>query len=115
MNKYYTNEALVSFKKSLSFDSTFAMTYYQMAVIPSVRLIVGVPTHMEWLAKAELYSDNVNWKDQRFIKAAVAAWRGNITGALAEYDQIIERSIDSSQAERNVQAPLPQSWQQCQP
>lgn len=97
-DKFYTNEAIQSLQKSLSYDSTFAMAYYQLATIPNVGRVVGRAVRLEWLAKAERLSGNASWKDQHHIKSAVLFANNNLVGAIKELDLILERHPDEKAA-----------------
>jgi len=90
---YYNDKAIESFKKALSYDSTFAMAYYQLATLPAVAEIGGIePAQLkEWLTKAEQYAANASWKEQRYIKTAAHASRGEVGLELAELNKLLDR------------------------
>ncbi len=95
--KYYTNEALASFQKAIALDSTFAMAYYHLAMLPA-RAIVGTAAVKEWVAKANKYSANATWKDQRYIKSVVHLWNYDGAGMIRELDLLLERYPDEKDA-----------------
>ncbi len=97
-NKFYAKEAIESFQKALSYDSTYAMAYYQLATVPSARILTDASTYMGWRAKAEKYAANSSWKDQQYIRVAAAQWRNNITAYAEELERIIERYPDEKDA-----------------
>jgi tetratricopeptide (TPR) repeat protein len=83
--KYYFPEAEKSFRKSLEFDSTFAMAYYWLSTL------VGASEQKEVMAKAVKYSDKVNWKEKQYIKAQAAYLLNNYEHEIAELQKIVER------------------------
>jgi serine/threonine protein kinase/Flp pilus assembly protein TadD len=98
--RYFANDAMADFKKALSYDSTFAMAYYQLATLPGAGRIVAVEYDQmkEWMSKAEQYADNASWKEQRYIKAGAHRMRGEIALALAEWDKLLARYPNDTQA-----------------
>lgn len=97
-SKFYIKEAVESLQKAISFDSNFAMAYFQLGSLPNVDQIVGRAARIAWLEKAEQYSGNVSWKDQRYIRAAIHFRNNNLIAAIREHDQIIERYPDEKDA-----------------
>jgi serine/threonine protein kinase/Flp pilus assembly protein TadD len=97
-DKFYVKEAVESFRKAIALDSTFAMAYYRAAALPFVERLVGRAVRLEWLAKAERFSANTSWKDQRYIQTAVRFANNNLVGAIQEADQILERYPDEKDA-----------------
>ena len=65
LSKLYTREAVASFERALSYDSTFAMAYYQLAYLKDRRLI----------AKAAQYADGASQREQYYIRARAAGYR----------------------------------------
>jgi len=60
-NKYYKGDAIESFKKAINIDSTFALAYYYLAVIP------GQQDRMAMIEKAIQYSDKVSQREKLWI------------------------------------------------
>jgi len=95
LNKYYTPEAEKSFRKALEFDSTFAMAYYQLAIL---QLMKGTEEGKKLISKAVEYSDKVSWKEKHYIKMQEANISRNPTQAIKELQKIVERYPEEKEA-----------------
>lgn len=91
-NKLYGTEAEKSFRKALEFDSTFAMTYYWLAIIST-----GEQRNL-LVAKAVRYSDKVSQKEKEYIQCIEAVISGNQTQEIKILERIIQRYPDEKQA-----------------
>ena len=96
--KFYTTEAMESLKKALASDSTFAMAYYELAMLPDQRGLIAPSLKLGWLAKADQYSANASWKDQHYIRAGALRARGDLNGSIREFGLILERYPDEIDA-----------------
>jgi tetratricopeptide (TPR) repeat protein len=81
--KLYTQEAIASFEKAISLDSTFAMAYYRLAFLKS-----GAERR-ELTARAMEYVDRVSRRERYFLRA----WDAFASNRYLESVQILEEAI----------------------
>lgn len=86
--KFYTYEALESFKKALSYDSTLAMAWYYLARLQSGK---GLEKALEYAKKSTLLQ-------QLYISAAANSLYGKNDSAIAIYQSIIRKFPDEKYA-----------------
>ena len=86
--RYYNREAIAAFEKALSFDSTFAMAYYQLSLLKDPGLI----------ARAMQYSQSTSWLEQHYIRAYDAEIGGRSAEMQEQLRQIIGRFPDEKDA-----------------
>ena len=89
--RYYAKEARASYEKALSYDSTFAMVYYQYIQLPDFQGNIEPAQFKEWIAKAEKYATHASPKEQLYIKAVTHATRGEQGLALNELSRLLDR------------------------
>jgi tetratricopeptide (TPR) repeat protein len=89
--RYYAKEALASFQKALSYDSTFAMVYYQLTNIAGISGDIDNSQRLEWIAKAEQYASHASEKEQLYIKSAGHFMRSELGFAIADLNKLLER------------------------
>jgi tetratricopeptide (TPR) repeat protein len=95
-NKNYYSEAEGSFRQALEFDSTFAMAYYRLALLSWYQW--GGQKERDLIAKAMKYSDNVSWREKRYIAGAQAIMSERYTEGIEELEEIIHRYPDEKEA-----------------
>lgn len=78
--RYYTADAVASFEKALTCDSTFALAYYWLARLKDRRLVDS----------ALAYSDKVTPKERHYIYSLKAVAVGDIDSAMAELKEVIK-------------------------
>jgi serine/threonine protein kinase/predicted Zn-dependent protease len=91
-NKVYFTEAEKSFKKSLEFDSTFAMAYFRLA------LVNAGSEQKRLIARAIEYSGKVSQKEQYYIKVLEADVLGNDTQCLKGLQKLTELYPEEKEA-----------------
>jgi len=87
--KMYGNKAKESFEKAIGLDSTFAMAYFQLALRS---------WNENYMRKAVKYSNNLNRQERLYILALSDGMAGDIKGAIASLNQIIEEFPDDKTA-----------------
>jgi len=90
--KYYNAEAERSFRKTLEFDSTFAMAYYRLASLKSGE------ERNRLTAQAVKYSDKASQKEKYYIKSWEAYVSGNYTESINELQKLVERYPEEKEA-----------------
>lgn len=90
--KHYFGEARESFERALEFDSTFAMTYYNLT------RLTGGSEREEMMAKAVEYSGHASWKERQYIEARAERLAGDPESAIAKLKIILERYPDDKWA-----------------
>ena len=94
-SKIYYAEAEKSYKKSLEYDSTFAMAYLGLSTIA---YNLGDPEFKAILAKAVKYSDKISQKEKLYIQSYEALASENIAQRIKVLQKIVERYPDEKQA-----------------
>ncbi|MEW5875530.1 MAG: protein kinase [Candidatus Zixiibacteriota bacterium] len=89
--KFYAREARESLMKALSYDSTFAMAYYQLALLPDPQNAIDQKDREAWIASAVRFAGNASWKEQRYIQAASHTFRNQLAEAVGVYSEVLER------------------------
>jgi tetratricopeptide (TPR) repeat protein len=89
--KYYFTEAEKSFKKALDLDSTFAMAYYQLAILKQ-----GTEEEKKLISKAVEYSDKVSQKERYYIESLKANISGDYAQAIEKLKMIAHRYPEES-------------------
>lgn len=89
--RYYASEALASFQKALSYDSTFAMVYYQMANLAGISGDIDNSQRIKWIEKAEQYADHASEKEQFYIKSGGHFMRGELGMANEVLNRLLEK------------------------
>jgi tetratricopeptide (TPR) repeat protein len=92
VRKVYLEEAEESFRKALEYDSTFAMAYYQMAMIKD-----GTE-RLDLLARAVRYSDKASPRERYYIKSLEAVVNGDYQAGIDELAKLIKRFPDEKEA-----------------
>jgi serine/threonine protein kinase/Flp pilus assembly protein TadD len=87
-NKYYTDEAEVSFRKAIAHDSTFAMALYYLAT-----LTVGEESR-DFAERALKYSGNASEVERYYIESYHAFVAHDYEGTIRKLQQIIDRWPD---------------------
>ena len=87
-NKFYYDDAIENFQRSLEYDSTFCMAYYYLAILKDAALI----------SRAVEYSGNATEKEKHYITCVEASLAGDFDGAMAELKKIIDRYPDEKNA-----------------
>jgi len=87
-SKYFTTEAVASFRKAVEIDSTFAMAYYHLA-----RLY-----NREYALSAIRFATRATPKEQLYIRSLEAAYNHDIPGSIAVLEAIVERYPDEKEA-----------------
>lgn len=95
-HKFYFREAERIFKKSLEFDSTFAMAHYRLANI------FDESEAKKSIAKAVKYSNKVSQKENHYIKSMEAFLSENYTKAITQLQKIVERDPQEKAAFYNL-------------
>ena len=85
--RYYNREAIGAFEQAVSFDSTFAMAYYQLSVLKDQKLI----------ARAMELSQHATWLEQHYIRAFDAEVGGRDAEMKEQLQQIITRFPDEKE------------------
>ncbi len=91
-NKFYTAEAIQSFRSAIALDTTFAMAYFRLAKLnvgQKQRLLTGM---------AVRYCDRVSNRERLFIKALEAATVGNDSLYSHLLTELVERYPDEKEA-----------------
>lgn len=83
--KFYRVEAREHFLRAIAIDSTMAMAYFYLSYS------AAGDREVEWLEKALRHTSNASWDEQRLIRQAVAANRGDYATALREVNEILKR------------------------
>ncbi|MEE9442494.1 MAG: tetratricopeptide repeat protein [candidate division Zixibacteria bacterium] len=86
--KLYRGEAIESFEKALTYDSTFAMAYYYLALLKDGRLT----------EKAVKYSNRAGKKEQHYIRSLEAVYRRDMSRAIEELEALVTRYPDEKKA-----------------
>jgi len=89
--RFYSKEARASFEKALSYDSTFAMAYYQLANLPNIQGDIEQSQREMWIKKSEMYADHASEKERLMIKFSAHFNRGERGMALAAITQLLDR------------------------
>jgi tetratricopeptide (TPR) repeat protein len=95
-NKSYHTEAERSFRQALKCDSTFAMAYYRLALLGWYQW--SGQKERDLIENAMKYSDNVSWKEQRYIAGANAIMLEKYSQGISDLQKIIERYPDEKEA-----------------
>jgi tetratricopeptide (TPR) repeat protein len=91
VNKFYTTEAVESFRRAIESDSTFAMAYYRMArENPSTQGRL-------FAAKAVEYVDRTSEREGYLIKSLHATYSGNYMEAVRILEEAAERYPDDKE------------------
>lgn len=89
--RYYAKEALDSFRKALSYDSMFAMVYFQMTNIAGISGDIQNSQRLEWISKAERFAAHASEKEQLYIKYSGHFMRGELGMANDVLNKLLER------------------------
>ncbi len=89
--RYYAKEAQGSFEKALSYDSTFAMVYYQLSNLAGISSDISPSQRLEWISKAERFADHASDKERLYIKSAGHFMRGEIGFSISVLNELLER------------------------
>ncbi|MDH4156467.1 MAG: tetratricopeptide repeat protein [candidate division Zixibacteria bacterium] len=87
-SKLYTNEAIAAFENALKFDSNFAMVYYHLSDLKD-RLLIQ---------KAAQLIDRTSKREQYYIQARLAAYNGDLEGAIQSLENLVSRYPDEKAA-----------------
>jgi serine/threonine protein kinase/tetratricopeptide (TPR) repeat protein len=93
--EYNLTESEEGFRAALSFDSTFAMAYYQLANIDWMK---GGSRQRELIAQAVRYSDRVSEAERYYINAYSATLSHDFAEAIENLETLLERFPDEKQA-----------------
>ena len=93
IRKLYTRKGRESLEMALEYDSTFAMAYYQLAI-----LWRGNPKSLEYIRKAVKYSNNATRLQRMHILAASDWFAGDIESAIAMLKEIAKEFPDNKEA-----------------
>jgi tetratricopeptide (TPR) repeat protein len=99
LNKYYGQEAKESFNRALEYDSTFAMAYLRLS---SNLISTSAADRQHAISKAVEYSDRASKKELRYINSASALISGDLKGAIAELETLIEEHPDEKGAYKEL-------------
>ncbi len=95
-NKIYYSEAERSFRKTLEFDSTFAMAYFRLAVMKHDE---GDDREAkELIAEARKYSDKITRKEKLYIGSLEAYVSGDYPHAVKEFQKIVREYPEEKEA-----------------
>lgn len=100
--KFYSAEGLASLKKAVSFDSTFAMAWYELAIMYDWTGAISGVERNQWLAKAEQYSEGATWLEERYVRAFANRRRGNPAAAKQTYEEILTKHPEEEEALRRL-------------
>ena len=87
-NKFYYDDAVENFERSVEYDSTFSMAYYYLTILKDAALI----------SRAVEYSESATEKEKHYISSLAASLDGDYDGAMAELNKIVERYPDEKYA-----------------
>lgn len=87
-SKYFTTEAVASFRRAVEIDSTFAMAYYHLARLYD----------REYALSAIRFATRATPKEQLYIRSLEAAYNRDIQGTIAVLETIVERYPDEKEA-----------------
>ncbi len=99
LNKYYDQEAKASFDRALEYDSTFAMAYLRLS---SSVISNSMTERRRAISKAVEYSDRASKKELRYINSASALISGDVKGAIAELETLIEEHPNEKEAYKEL-------------
>ncbi|MCK5406570.1 MAG: tetratricopeptide repeat protein, partial [Candidatus Krumholzibacteria bacterium] len=99
LNKYYGQEAKASFDHALEYDSTFAMAYLRLS---SSVISTSTTERKRAISKAVEYSDRASKKELRYINSARALISGDLKGAIAELETLIEENPEEKEAYKEL-------------
>jgi tetratricopeptide (TPR) repeat protein len=102
--KIYEKEAIASYLKAVEHDSTYAMAWYQLSQQSDQLAAISPEQRRIWLAKAEQYSSQATWKEQRYIHAASLFDKQETRAALEQFREILTRYPDDIEALRSLAA-----------
>lgn len=88
----YTEEAYQSFRKAIEYDSTFAMAYFQMA------LVSGMEVRTKLIEKAVEYADHASEKESMYIRQFEALTNSDYERALEIVEELAAKYPDDKEA-----------------
>jgi tetratricopeptide (TPR) repeat protein len=100
--KFYSAEGLASLKKAVAADSTFAMAWYELAIMYDWTGAISGVERSQWLANAERYADRTTWIEEQYIRAFANRRRRDLPKAKQVYEEIVSRYPAEKEALRRL-------------